>query len=402
MKLFKVTRVSFATTLSIVLCAAVISSCGSSKDSKKSGTPIIGSTPTVNDDGVPAAPLTEEPKKDANGIPQPTNSDGSVAAPVGKVPLNSGPGNSETKKSNAPDFKDAKAVLTGGTAGDLHYTSASDDGIMEAFRTTATTVGAEQQKLNKNLAGLITGARLKKAGAEMLLDITTKEFEAAKIYKLKAVNDGSKMKLSLLSSTGDMEFQGGFLKCLEDSCEDAYAKIKVNGAYTRIIFRTTEMNNNFRIQEKITDANFKLWTSYIYNTIEGSGGDAQISSVRASSYEILNGKSAIGIQMLTKNKEAFSLGTPLLAPETGTALVQQATKYADPSGNYNLARTSGKSFNLSKAVSSVSLVNNNGKGDLKLKLSIDSGSIWMVLSRVPKTTMSAAQVKAFETTVPNF
>ena len=273
---------------------------------------------------------------------------------------------------------------------------------MQAFRDTAKTVGSEQQKLNKNLASAISGARLKKSGSDMLLDIATNEFESTKIYKLKAVTDGSKMKLSLISSTGDLEFQGGFLKCLDDSCEDAYAKIKLQGAYTRIIFRTSYMNNDFRIQQNITDANFKLWTSYIYNTIQGIGGDARISSVRASSYEVLNGKSAMGVQMLTANNEVFSVGTPLLAPETGTELAVDATKYADPSSNYNLPSTAGKSVVLSKAVSKVTLVNNNGKGDVKLKLSIDSGSIWMVLSRVPKTTLSPAAVKTFESTVPNF
>lgn len=436
MKLFKVTRSSIASTLSIVLCASVISSCGSSKDSKKaSGTPTIGSTsgtPTpVNPDGTTGTTgstgSTGSTGTPSNQIPQPTNpegipgttgapvgttpppispnNNGEQAAPVGKVPVTpskgSGSGSSEEKpKTSIPDFKDAKAVVTGGKSGDLNFTSASDDGLMDAFRTNAATVGAEQQKLNKNIAQAIAGARLFKSGADMSLDLVVTEGGAAKIIRLKGTNDGSKMKLSLLSSTAGSEFQGGFLKCLEASCDDAYAKIKIEGGYARIIFRNTNMNNSFGIQEKITDADFTKWTSYIYNTIQGTNPAATIASVRASSYEVLNGKASMGIQLLTNDKEAFSVGTPLLAPEAGTVVAVEATKYKDPSANYNLATTTGKSFVLSQLVKSVSLVNNNGKGQLRLKLSIGTGAIWMTLSRVPKTTMTAAEVKAFEGTFP--
>lgn len=439
MKLFKVTRSSIASTLSIVLCASVISSCGSSKDSKKaSGTPTIGSTsgtPTpVNPDGTTGTTgstgSTGSTGTPSNQIPQPTNpegipgttgapvgttpppispnNNGEQAAPVGKVPVTpskgSGSGSSgsseEKPKTSTPDFKDAKAVITGGKSGDLNFTSASDDGLMDAFRTNAATVGADQQKLNKNIAQAIAGARLFKSGADMSLDLVVTEGGAAKIIRLKGTNDGSKMKLSLLSSTAGSEFQGGFLKCLEASCDDAYAKIKIEGGYARIIFRNTNMNNSFGIQEKITDADFTKWTSYIYNTIQGTNPAATIASVRASSYEVLNGKASMGIQLLTNDKEAFSVGTPLLAPEAGTVVAVEATKYKDPSANYNLATTTGKSFVLSQLVKSVSLVNNNGKGQLRLKLSIGTGAIWMTLSRVPKTTMSAAEVKAFEGTFP--
>lgn len=427
MKLFKVTRSSIASTLSIVLCASVISSCGSSKDSKKaSGTPTIGSTSgtptTVNPDGTTGS--TGTPGAPTNQIPQPTNpegipgntgapvgttpppvisNNGEPAAPIGKVPVKpgSGSGSSEEKpKTTTPDFKEAKAVTTGGKSGDLNFTSASDDGLMDAFRTNASGVPAEQQKLNKNIAQAIAGARLLKSGSDMSLDLVLTEGGASKIVRLKAVSDGTKMKLTLLSSTADSEFQGGFLKCLEASCDDAYAKIKVEGGYARIIFRNTNMNNSFGIQEKITDADFTKWTSYIYNTIQGTSTTATIASVRASSYEVLNGKASMGIQLLTNDKEAFSVGTPLLAPEAGTVLAVDATKYKDPSVNYNLPGTAGKSFVLSQLVKSVSLVNNNGKGQLRLKLSIGTGAIWMTLSRVPKATMSAAEVKAFEATFP--
>ncbi|MBC7457924.1 MAG: hypothetical protein H7235_06575 [Bdellovibrionaceae bacterium] len=411
MKLFKVTRVSFASTLSIVLCAAVISSCGSSKDSKKtSDHPTIGSmtaNPTTNPDGVSTTGSANGTKEIPNTIPgtppPPILNNGEQAAPIGKVPVNpqTGPGSGSVPNENkpsTPDFKDTNAIITGGKLGDLNYTSASDDGLMNAFRANSATVGAEQQKLKKNIAQAITGARLLKSGSDMNLDLVLTEGPASKIVRLKATTEGNRMKLALLSTTADSEFQGGFLKCLEASCDDAYAKIKIEGGYARIIFRNTSMNNSFGIQEKITDADFTKWTSYIYNTIQGVNSTATIASARASSYEVLNGKASMGIQLLTNDKEAFSVGTPLLAPDAGTVLAAEATKYKDPSANYNLPGTAGKSFVLSQLVKSASLVNNNGKGQLRLKLSIGTGAIWMTLSRVPKTTMSATEVKAFEGT----
>lgn len=424
MKLFKVTRVTFKMTLSVLLCTAVLTSCGSSKDSKTS-TPIVGPTPSAppsTSDGVPSSgntipqpttPPQGTPQANPNGAPVKTADPTTVskAAPIGKVKTSpttgsssgqSSPSSADSKtQTTIPDFKDSKAVVTGAKLNDLNYTSFSDDGLMEAFRTTAMTVSAEQQKLNKILASAITGARLKKNGADMLLDLATLE-KTPRIYQFKATTEGNRMKLSLLKSTGELEFQGGFLKCLEVSCEDAFVKIKLQGAYTRIIFRTNNMNNNFRFDDKTSEPNIKLWQSYVYNTIQNTGGSSQIISMRAATYEVLNGKSAMGVQMLTGNNEAFSVGTLLLAPEAGTELNQPASKYADPSQSFNLSTTAGKTFTLSKAVSAVSLVNNNGKGDVKLKLTIDSGAIWMVLSRVPKVTMTPAEVKTFEATVPNF
>ena len=412
MKASKVTRVSFATALSVILCATVISSCGSSKNSKKSGTPTIGSAtgaPPIDqtNDGVPVTTTNGIPKPSDLGTVAPVDMTAAEpAAPIGKVPVSPSSGNNSGSKdqsvsqTSTPDFKDSKVVFTGGKLGDLNYTSASADGLMEAFRMNASGVGAEQQKLNKNVAQAIMGARLLKSGSDMNLDIALNEGSVAKIIRLKATTEGNKMKLNLLSSTADSEFQGGFLKCLEASCEEAYAKIKVEGGYARIIFRTTDMNNNFRIQEKITDADFTKWTSYIYNTIQGTSTTAKIVSVRASSYEVVNGKASMGIQLLTNDKEAFSLATPLLAPEVGTSLSTEATKYADPSVNYNLAGTAGKSFILSKLVKAVTLTKNNGQGAVELKLTIGTGAVWMVLSRVPKITMSPADVKTFEATFP--
>ena len=263
MKLFKISRASIATTLSIVLCTSVISSCGSSKDSKKSDTPTIGSaTGAPTKDGVPATTQTlpapansQNLPLDPNAAPAVLNS-GEQAAPVGKTPTisQSGTANSSTSAAkkdptvSVPDFKDPKAILTGGKSADLNYTSASDDGLMDMFRTNSAGVPAAQQSLNKAVANAITAARLVKSGADMILDLALIEGGSAKTMRLRAVTDGSKMKLTEISNTAVSQFQGGFLKCLEASCEQSYAKIKIEGGYARIIFRNTKKNMRPRVR----------------------------------------------------------------------------------------------------------------------------------------------------------
>ncbi len=414
-------------TLSLLLCAAVISSCGASKNEKRAVQPIAAPSaqtlpaPTTSTTATPEATATTtlpQPAPTEAGAPvgQQTGETGSTpageaAAPVGRVNndnSNSG-GTSENDdkkqpaQTSVPDFKDAQAVKTGGKVGALSYTSAADDGIMKLFLENSTKVSQAQQTMNSNLAQAINGARLRKSGAGMVIDLATIEFGQARIYRMSATNEGDKYRLSATSSGGDLEFQGGFVKCLDDSCDNAYAKIKMEGAYARIIFRTMTMDNHFQIQKDIQDSGFLQWKNYITNSVTGADSSARIQSVTASSYEVLNGKAAMGIQLLTNDSEALVLNTLLVAPETGTALTQKVTKVTDLSDNYNLASTAGKAKNLSNLINEVNLVNNNGQGALKIRLSFNDGSIWMVLSPAKKAgAMTADQVRAFEATVPNF
>lgn len=412
---------SIFTATTVLLCTAVISSCGASKESKRSeqkqqtttnqppidGAPTTASTPVPQQPQAPGgAPVGRQvgETQTTEGNDTTVTTPKADAAPVGRVNTEDKK-NEDTKKpgtNSVPDFKEDSAIKTGGQTGELNFTSASDDGIMELFRSKATTVSKEQQEMNSNLAKAINGARLKKSGSDYNLDLAITGIEKAELYKLKATADGNKMKLSLVSTTGDLEFQDGFVKCLDESCDTSYAKIKMSGAYVRVIFRTMNMNNHFMIQKDVQDDGLNLWKSYIQNTIEGSASSAQIEMVKASSYEILNGKSAMGIQLTTKDNQAVVLNTLLVAPEKGTDLKQKITKVTDLSMNYNLASTAGKANLLSSKVTETSLVKNNGKGQMSVKLAFSSGAIWMVLSPVKSKSMTADEVSKFESTLAAF
>lgn len=413
MKAIKISRVSFS-TMSVLLCAAVISSCGSSNETKKKDEAVV--TATVKDPGnlqvIDAAPAAT-PVNQAN--PEIIVAVVPAAAPIGDVTNNSSDDSTKGKsenlkneikdetKTSTPLFDEAVAIKTGGKLAELNYTSFGDDGIMDLFRTNSTTVSKEQQTQNLTLAKAITGAKLKKIGSDMYLDLAIDEFGILKLYKLKAIVDGNKMKLSSISSTGDLEFQAGFVKCLDESCDTAYAKIKMSGAYTRIIFRTAATNNHFSFQSNVDETKYNLWKTYISNTVQGNNTSAKIVSIKTASFEVLNGKSAVGIQILTQDNESVSLSGSLLAADAGIVVNQLLSRTADLSVNYNLPSSVGKLSNLSAAMNETRLVNNNGKGQIKLKMIFSTGSVWLTLSPVEaKAALKAEQVKSFESTVPKF
>ena len=160
---------------------------------------------------------------------------------------------SSVKQTTAADLKfdESEAVKTGGKLQTLNYTSAGRDGLMAEFKLKSKSVSAEQQAMNLKLGAAVVTAKLSRVAAtgEVFVNITLNEFEKIQTYKIKAVVDGDKMKLVSAVATGDLEFQGGFLKCtdLDGGCENAYAKIKMSGAYARIIFRNSYADHNFGI-----------------------------------------------------------------------------------------------------------------------------------------------------------
>lgn len=422
--------------LSMVLCVSMITSCGASKSDKsvKVSTPTNTNNPnpngtaTVNGTGSPApksgtelqAPTATNGEAGSLGAPvgvnqttsaSPTNSNVTqeVAAPVGRITSKTATTDRETSKDKSSvvaektiDFKQDATNKTGGQSGELSFTSASDDGIMALFKATSTSVSKEQQTSNFNLAQSIVGAKFIKQSAGGDLDLAMSEGGEVKFYKLSARPENNRLVLAAVSTTGQNQFQGGFVKCLTASCDESYAKVKFSGAYARIIFRTTYMNNKFGMDVKAQGSQYSLWKSYILNTVQGASTDARIESVRTGSYEVLNGKAAMGVQILTEDNEAVSFNMLLVAPDKGTDVNIQAKKVTDLSTNYDVISTRGKKLNLSNSVSDVKLVNNNGRGEVRLILTIDSADLYLTLQKKEKSVMSVNDIKEFESKLAPF
>ena len=309
----------------------------------------------------------------------------------------------ESAQTKSGSFNQAEAVKTGGQSKELFYTASSADGLMTEFRSYNSKVSAEQSKMNASLAKIITSAKIKKSGSDMMIDLTTDEQGILQTYKLKATQAGDKHTISVVGQTGDLEFQGGFLKCLDknDSCDNSYIKVKLSGAYTRIIFRTSYANRLFQYQDSTSDGH-RLWMTYVNNSTQASSTNLKFKSAQVASFEIVNGRAAMGAMILTQDNESVGLSFPLVASAQGTEVSAAAVKSQDVIKIYNLAAI-GTSQRLAQAITTAKLVNNNGLGDVRVKLEFGStAGIWVVLSRVAQDTATVQDIRNFEAKVKAF
>lgn len=310
----------------------------------------------------------------------------------------------ESAQTKTVSFDQPEAIKTGGQSKDLFYTASSQDGLMTEFRSYNSKVSAGQSKMNASLAKIITSAKIKKSGADMLIDLTTDEQGVLQTYKLKATQVGDKHTIKVVSQTGDLEFQGGFLKCLDknDSCDNLYIKVKLSGAYTRIIFRTSYANRLFQYQDSSSDGH-RLWMTYVNNSTQASSTNQKFKSAQVASFEIVNGRAAMGAVIMTHDNESVGLSFPLVALAQGTEVSAAAVKSQDISKIYNLAAIGATSQRLAQAITAAKLVNNNGLGDVRLKLEFGStAGIWVVLSRVAQDTATVQDIRNFEAKVKGF
>lgn len=421
-------------TVLLALSVIAIVGCGSKKESKsgranKSAAEIAEqeTSPTVsegvesadgqNPDGSTADgtfPKLDRSKKlpTEQGDSQVESNEESTFPKAGQAGSKKSGKNSEDAKSSQEEsaqtktvsFDQAEAIKTGGQSKDLFYTASSADGLMTEFRSYNNKVSADQSKMNASLAKIITSAKIKKSGSDMLIDLTTDEQGVLQTYKLKATQASDKHTISVVSQTGDLEFQGGFLKCLDknDSCDNSYIKVKLSGAYTRIIFRTSYANRLFQYQDSTSDGH-RLWMTYVNNSTQATSTNQKFKSAQVASFEIVNGRAAMGAQILTQDNESVGLSFPLVASAQGSEVSAAVMKSQDVSKIYNLAAIGATSQRLAQAITTAKLVNNNGLGDVRLKLEFGaSAGIWVVLSRVAQDTATVQDIRNFEAKVKAF
>lgn len=306
------------------------------------------------------------------------------------------------------DFGSQFADLSGGQTKDLFYTGAGRDGLLAAFKSQAGAASSDQQKLNANLSRAIIGARMSKANKQSAtIDLAIDEsFKGGiKNYQLKATPAFGVMNLSLVkqAANGNLEFQGGYLKCLDldGGCDNSYAYIKLSGGYAKIIFRKSYVDTFFLMQEKITNnAGFDELKDYAQNKRDDVSTAKKIDKIQVASYEVVNGRAGMGFALTTVDKQMVGLSIPLLVSDTASLVDVAVAKSSDISRGYDLQSSAGYSSQLSQSITDARLVGNTGLGELKLKLNFaagaNSGSIWIIVSKVQVPTLSLEQVQAFE------
>ena len=417
------TKFNTKTTLLSLAVLVLLSSCGKSKElntpeSAKPVTPQVDAPP-MNSPGT--QPSNTNPDSTVNNNPNndllPDDGKQEALPSTKKEEAKtSDNASAEDKKTSAQsqashiDFSNQVASKTGGLAKDLFYTGAGSGGLLEEFKSYGLKVSKEQQQMNANLARAITGARASKLSSgqmqiDLIVDETINGVGGIKSYRLLATADGDMMKLNMAQASGDLEFQGGFLKCLDvdGACLNSYAKIKLSGAYTRIIFRNSYAHNHFLIQKDITNnAAFDVMKSYIKNASNDLDTNQKIDGLELASFEVTNGRAAMGAMLTTKDQQMIGLSIPLLVSGKNSEVNAAVMKSTDLSKSFSLPSGVHYSQKLASSITEVRLVNNNGLGQLKVKLTIGSGSVWMITSPVKKDMLSIDDVRQFESTAKNF
>ncbi len=363
--------------------------------------------------GGPVRDDRERAGRDNRGQQSPGQNQGQVQFPSDNVQQVKPVAKHDPVRAYQVDFS-KDAVKTGGQAEELFYTSAGDDGVMEEFKLYNSKVSAEQQKMNNYLAKAILNAKLARvtAAGQTSLTLTVDEFGTMKTYKLLANSDGEKLNLALskAGTTGEMEFQGGFVKCIDKSggCDVAYAKLKFAGGYTRIIFRNAAADLHFLIQQDVSNNSaFSTMATYIGNATNNLNVAKKIEGMKLSSFEVINGRAGLGAMMTTLDRQVVGFNVPMVSGSVGSEVSATVMKNADLSKNFDLTNlTSSYSVELSRSINQVRLVKNDGRGHFKLQMIFGnegaSASIWVVAASMQKEVISIEQIRAFESKLKVF
>lgn len=428
---------------SLLLALTALSSCGKDKEVKSNPPPTAQTVPAPAPEAQPAPQTTPDNSLPQTPTPSANGQEGEVLPdlPPASGPVLNGGGNvngngnrgerggqvgqgevltpakvaqHNPTRAYQVKFDDVVAIKTGGQSEELLYTSAGEDGVMEEFKLYNGKVSADQQKMNNNLAKAILNAKLARAtgAGQISLTLTVDEFGKMNTYKLLANSDGEKMNLSLAKSgtTGEMEFQGGFVKCLDKDggCEVAYAKLKFSGGYSRIIFRNAAADMHFLVQQDVVNnAAFSTLATYIANATNNLNVANKIEAMKLSSFEVINGRSGLGAMMTTANRQVVGFNVPMVVSSMNSDVSAAVMKNADLSKNFDLVNlTQSYSVELSRSINQVRLVKNDGRGHFKMQLIFGNetapASIWVVAASMQKELISIEQIRTFESKLKVF
>lgn len=369
--------------------------------------------PTTVIDGVKDLPKSEGGANSLTPLPKAGGQAGSDNGGADTLPQ-SGKGHKKQNGAVNAKFDEAEAVKTGGKLEALNFTSSGNDGLMAEFRSYNNKVAGDQKTMNLNLAKAVINAKLKRSAGSMIVDLTLDEsMEGVKkitSYRLQGnpSDAGDRQILKQATTNGDLEYQGGFLKCVDadGGCDTAYIKIKLSGAYLRVIFRNSYADRFFILEQGSQGSSFDLWKTYLMNTANGASTSQKIANIKTSSFEVVNGRAAMGVLITAEDNEMVGLSVPLLVADKGTIAGSNVSKVNDISKNYDLVSSANSSQNLAQAIREAKLVNNNGKGDIRIRLDLSTGTqkgaMWLTLSLLAKATLSIAEISSFESKIPKF
>lgn len=291
----------------------------------------------------------------------------------------------------------------------LSYTSAGADETLEYFKNLNKRQTAMQQQMNMKKATEILSAELtvdeESLEARILLTMSN-----GQKYKLAGAPEGDgRADLAQLRSNGMLQVKG-FHKCIDTDggCNTSYAKLQFSdGSYARIVFRQARASYKFNLPaaEGNDSQAHVLLEKFIINGHEKADTIHKLSKIDVSSFEVVNGRSGVTVEILGDDDNLIKFAGPLLAPEGGTVVNTQMFKIIDLTPSEDLMSENMYVFDRAKGITDIRMIRNNGLGQMRFALRTkqnDAGRskvIEMTLSPVAGAAMSTQDIANFESTI---
>lgn len=262
------------------------------------------------------------------------------------------------------------------------FTGAGSDAILQILRHKESQLSADQQQQNADWADQIMSA-------DWIQDETTKEsvvrlrvLEGSQIfhYNLKSVlTDNQVSKAGVVSeaygqaTTGSKVLRSQ-MKCLDlnveaAKCSTAVLVVKSSGRTAHVILRETSADLHYELFESSGNPEHVLVREFLKNSKNLRNTPDRVSSITYQSYEVLNGKSGFIVEILGRNKEYLGFSGHLLAEEAGSSVQATAGKNIWNARVMEARGYSKSSLSMMNTLASVRLVNNDGLGKIRLRVS---------------------------------
>lgn len=321
-----------------------------------------------------------EPKKEATGEAPPSRgSEDQGSGPEVKTPQTQTPsqnnqqGSTNNTTANAVDA-DTQTML----AEAAKYSGSADDYLRSYLEHKQSQVSdANQKNLNLKLAYGIRAASLKIDYNDTGDVAVAVEIGGNDKNKQTIVFGGSLMgqREAKLVASSKKSKASGSIKCMDQlengqfTCENAVVSLKINKADAKIIFRRT----NVHLAAKFPNTNCKTQDcenmySLFRQTEVGNHDRMTITKAKLESSEVIQGRSAFRLIILTKQKEVITVGGPLLNPNANAVTNIPADRTLKVEDLVDLNSMENYRTNMQRSLNDVRIVGNNGHGKINLQV----------------------------------
>ncbi len=372
----------------VAVGALTLSACGKKKEEAKDlGAPAPTAPAPTTQPADPAQPpvqqqgsVLQEPPPGtppAPGATQDPRADrGSSAGQPGTTGPSAGPGATEPQLSHSPTVMHK----TGAKNRDgLVYTGSGVDETLEILKSRESALSREQQKKNQKLAQSIESVEFSQDLHTQVvsLSVRLKDGKQSEIYNLSTnpLVDNSVIGAACVNSalgfrtTGNDEVSGT-AQCLdlsmsESRCNNVLVTFVVKKGQSKsaaqILIRSSYADVYADLKEASNNPEFAVFKDFLVNSYLDRDTRNKVESINMVSYEILNGRAAVELQILGFNKEFMGFGGELLSSESSNN-VNVAFQKRSPRAN-----NEGLHLNLLNSLGDVRLVMNDGRGRLTIK-----------------------------------